>query len=108
MKKFILILCGVVFAGCAANVPDGSPLTSRPEIVPGGALFTTTQKIQVVSYASYDKIVYTMDGAAPHCESSAEYHGEITISQSMIIKARACKKDWQPSEIARAVFLKSD
>lgn len=106
--KKIVVFLGVFWLGaCAAPYDNALPLTQSVEIVPGGAIFSASQKVQIAASGTHDKIIYTLDKSEPNCETSLVYAGEIIVTDSLALKARACKNGWQPSEIARALFLKS-
>lgn len=106
--KKIVVFLGVFWLGaCVTPYDNAMPLTPSVEIVPGGAIFSALQKVQIVANGAHDRIVYTLDNSDPSCETSLVYANEITVTDSLALKARACKIGWQPSETARALFLKS-
>ena len=97
------IVCILIFTGCP-KMPEGvvfvveTPTFSRE---PGSYSNTIYVKILCTTYGA--TIRYTTDGTEP-TRSAAIYSGQITISRTMTIKAKAYKGGWNASEVASGTF----
>lgn len=77
-----------------------APVFTRASFI----VYRTPQKIGLSSETPDVEIRYTLDGTEP-TDTSTLYTGEIPVSETTTIKARAYKDGWQPSETAAATFV---
>ena len=78
---------------------------SAPQASVSGGLFATGETLTVeLSAAPGARIYYTMDGSEPD-ESASEYTQPLNITQSAILRARACAEGQLASEIETWSYL---
>lgn len=88
---------------------EGSLLkVATPVFTPAPGTFTSAQDVTISCDMSDVMITYTINGADPD-ETSPIYDGSpIHVSITTIIKARAFKDNWNPSEIVAGTFTITD
>jgi alpha-tubulin suppressor-like RCC1 family protein len=69
--------------------------------VPAG-VYNTAQSVSLQSVPDTD-IRYTLDGSVP-TETSPLYAAALTISQSVVVRARAFRSNWTPSDVLDAGY----
>jgi len=95
---------------CGADLVMDIPIeaVATPVFSPksGTKFFKDGQPVSITCSTSDAEIRYTLDGTDP-TSASALYTGNISISSSTTIKARAFKMDCPDSEIASATYVRS-
>ena len=76
---------------------------STPIFSPGSGIYSSTQNVTISCTPSDASIYYSTDTSDP-TESSTEYTSPVTVSSSMLLRARAYKPGWISSEIGEAVY----
>jgi len=71
-----------------------------------GAIFPSALHVTISCATQGATIYYTTDGTDP-TESSTEYAGAITITETTTFNAKAFKAGWDPSAVARATYTKT-
>lgn len=99
---------GITFDGSQYRLKviadDGTnPQVATPVIEPPGGTFNSPFEATISSATANAEIRYTIDGSEPS-PSSALYTEAISISSDTTLQAKAFRQDWQPSEIAVAVY----
>jgi len=74
-----------------------------PGFTPNGGPFFPSVEVEIASETPDVEIRYTLDSSEPD-ESSALYEGAITISDTVILKAKAFKSGLNPSSVAAVLF----
>jgi hypothetical protein len=76
---------------------------ATPTFSPPSGTYATAQEVTISCGTEGASIYYTINGAEP-TETSIEYSGPVAISTSTILKARAFKTGWSPSQIASGIY----
>jgi predicted Zn finger-like uncharacterized protein len=76
---------------------------SGPVISPAAGRFKDGQTVSIKCDTPEAEIYYTLDGDEP-TEKKLKYGKPFDVNESSIVKARAFRKGWTPSEIATAEF----
>jgi hypothetical protein len=121
MKNFIFMLLAssllVILSGCEVfvkpeKIAEKPPVfmegtVSTPVIGPEFNTFITDQHITISTETSDADIIYTTDGSTPTKENGTVYNGIINITGTTVIKAIACKKGWNNSNVTAMTYTKS-
>jgi len=91
-------LLNVVLSGAAA-VDTVEP----PVFTPPAGTYTLTQRVVISSTTSGAAIWYTTDGTDPD-ESSTLYSDRVLVNQTVTLRAKGFKPNWNASEIRQAVY----
>jgi alpha-tubulin suppressor-like RCC1 family protein len=73
-----------------------------PVVTPDGGPAISTAVVSIAAVAGAS-IHYTLDGSTPS-EFSTEYTAPLTFESTTVLKARAFKPGWTPSDVATATF----
>src|SRR5215510_6127367 len=76
---------------------------ATPTITPNGGVYSGTVAVTLQTSTSGASIYYTTDGQSP-TELSPLYTGKFKVSGSTLVKAKAFKKNFEPSSEASAWF----
>ncbi len=79
-------------------------MVAIPSFSPAGGAYSSTQTVSISCTIPGVQIRYTTNGTEP-TESSSLYNSALTISQTTILKARAFKSGFTPSEIKAAGYV---
>jgi hypothetical protein len=111
MKHFrvfmALLVLSLLIAGCSDKTTE--PETVLPQTVATPEFFidecpcNTTKTITITCATEESEIRFTLDGSVPTA-SSEVYVEPLIIEQSLVIKAKAYKEGWTPSETASATI----
>ncbi|MGH7848000.1 MAG: chitobiase/beta-hexosaminidase C-terminal domain-containing protein [Candidatus Binatia bacterium] len=82
-----------------------APKTATPQISPNGGTYGSAVSVSLKSATSGAAIHYTLDGTPP-TQSSPKYKRPFSLSSDAVVKAKAFKKGYNPSEEASALFTK--
>lgn len=74
------------------------------QFTPGEGYFATAQMVSITSSVPGVTIRYTLDGTEP-TEASALYSQPLNIYVNTVVKARAYKEDWLPSNTATSFYI---
>jgi formylglycine-generating enzyme required for sulfatase activity len=74
-----------------------------PEFSLDGGIFSSPQMVSISHPYPGAIIRYTTDGSDPN-ESSTQYIAPVNVVSSTVLKARAYLQNWQPSEVAMALY----
>jgi hypothetical protein len=100
---FLSVSAGLIFFSPGhAAAPSG---VKAPTITPNGGSFGGSVSVSLATDTGGATIYYTTDGSSP-TESSLKYSGPITIATDALLKAKAFKKNFDPSAEASAWFSK--
>ncbi len=84
-----------------------APKTAVPVFAPDGGAFTGSVNVTITCATDGADIYYTTDDTEPTA-SSSKYENAITLTESATIKAIAVKNGMTGSDIASAIFTKSE
>src|SRR5262245_27722858 len=76
---------------------------ATPTITPNGGVYSGTVAVTMQTTTPGASIYYTTDGQSPS-QSSKRYNGKFALSQSTVVKAKAFKNNFDPSDEASAWF----
>ncbi|HWP60585.1 MAG TPA: chitobiase/beta-hexosaminidase C-terminal domain-containing protein [Candidatus Acidoferrales bacterium] len=91
----------------AFNLAVTAPTVETPLITPNGGVYAGPVSVRLQTGTSGAAIHYTTDGTTP-TQSSPRYKKPFTISGPGVVKAKAFKKDYNPSAEATAVFTAAE
>lgn len=77
-----------------------------PVFAAEGDVFNQTMRVNLNHSIQGVSIRYTLDGREPDSLSSHEYTGPIVLEQNTMIRAKAFKKGWVGSDVARHYYFK--
>ncbi len=80
---------------------------AAPELSLSAGKYAAGQSLTITCATPEASIHYTFDGTEP-TEDSVLYPRSILISKNSVIKVRAFRSDWQPSEVVEAEYLIMD
>ncbi len=83
-------------------VPEPAPV---PRIEPSATTFKNEIKVRIWVNFLGSTIRYTTDGKEPD-EDSPEFKETLTLTETTTVKARVFKKNWLPSPVVQATFVK--
>lgn len=103
MKNFMYLffLLGITvtfFAGCS-DTTEPVRTVAAPVFSITDSTYTVPQSVTITTETSGAEIRYTTDGSEPE-ESSTLYTKPLIISTDTVLKARAYKNNWEPSEVS--------
>ncbi len=79
------------------------PEAATPTFSPGGGTYASAQNVTIASTTPGAEIRYTMDGTNPTM-SSTVYTGPVNVANSLTLKAMATAANYNPSQIATAIY----
>ncbi|MFT5386163.1 MAG: hypothetical protein ACI81W_003575, partial [Saprospiraceae bacterium] len=96
----------VLFGDPTPLAPNAGALSwlTKPDISLDHGVFTTPQLLTIIHDDPSATIRYTDDGSEPD-ENSSIYNGEITVSETSSIRARAFKSGYAPSQVRTRNYL---
>ncbi|MDM8525122.1 chitobiase/beta-hexosaminidase C-terminal domain-containing protein [Desulfococcaceae bacterium HSG8] len=74
-----------------------------PEFSPAPGVFTSARSVELICETPDAVIHYTKDGSEPTANSKI-YTTPISVSESMTIRAKAFKSEWEPSDQAAGIY----
>lgn len=91
-------------------VDDGSTLLplNPPTVVPKHGFFSREVEIVLNHPISGTELRYTLDGSAPDSTVSPLYDAPFELQSDAVVKVKAFKKGWLPSEETVRTFSRSD
>ncbi len=98
---FILML--LLLTVCSKKSTDANAKCSTPTFYPSGGSYTQSTYVYINCTTAEAVIRYTSDGSDP-TESSQVYNGELYISSSVTIKARAYKEGMEHSDVGSVSY----
>lgn len=81
------------------------PTVETPQIQPQGGIYEEPQTVTITTATPGATIVYTTDGSDPSLDNGQIYMGGFVISDNVLIKARAFKDGYNPSQIASVQYI---
>jgi hypothetical protein len=84
-----------------------TPVVSTPAISPDGGSFVTSQAVTLSTETTGTSIYYTTDGSTPTTGSTL-YSAPFTLTANATVKVLATKSSYGNSNIASAVFTKTE
>ena len=82
----------------------GKAVVPPPRVSPGGGNFRSALEVSMTDTEPDAEIHYTLDGSTPEA-SDPRYEKPITVSQTMIVRARAYKKGYTRSIVSQGLFV---
>lgn len=86
-------------SGCSDKTTEPLPSVAKPVFNIGSGVYAEPQTVSITTATEEAEIRYTIDESEP-TESSELYTAQVTIATDTILKARAFKEGWEPSETA--------
>ena len=80
------------------------PAVATPEFTPSTGTYGDEVAVSLYCETEEADIYYTLDGSDPTMENGELYLFPFDLATTTMVKARAFKTDWNPSEIATAVY----
>jgi len=99
----IFLLCSLILITACSDTTEAKKTVTSPVFDPPGTIYLTTQHVSINCDIEDVVIRYTTDGSNPS-QSSQIYEEPVAIAHSTILKARAYKEDWNPSEVFTARY----
>lgn len=84
--------------------PAPKPTVATPKASPPGGVYSEVLEIVLTTTTAGAAIRYTLDDSEP-TQSSTLYTGPIEIASSTLLKARAYKDGYEPSDVVSAGYL---
>ncbi len=81
------------------------PTVETPQIQPPGGIYEEPQTVTITTATPGATIVYTTDGSDPSLDNGEAYLGGFVVSDNVLIKARAYKDGYNPSQIASVQYI---
>jgi len=89
---------------CPTKTAPTPKAVTSPSFSPKPETYQSTQAVKLSCDTTGASIRYTTNGGEP-TENSLIYNSPISASSTMIIKAKAYKRDWTPSTIATGRYI---
>ena len=107
LYSFAVRALGTTGGSTLSQVSVATPLANTvetPQFAPAGGTFTAAQTVTITSGTASASLYFTIDGSDP-TELSSAYTGPITVTSTMVLKARAFKSNMAASGINTASFV---
>ena len=105
MVVLAVIVAIMIFSGILPIVPP-KPQVASPQFSPSGHTIAAPVDVTITCGTESAEIRYTTDGGNPD-ESSSLFEGSIEVPPGTIVRARAFRGDWRPSELVRATYARA-
>ncbi len=103
MKSGVFLLSSIItlifLLGCSDSTTDSKPRVATPEFSITDGIYIVPQEVEITCETEGAEIRFTTDGSNPGI-SSTLYTGPLTVSEDSILKAKAFREEWNPSETA--------
>ena len=96
----ILVAAGETFSGFPSDQPAN---VATPTFSPAAGTYTNSVSVSLSTTTADATIYYTTDGSAPD-ETSTEYTGSFTITETTTVRARAYAEGLTASSVASATY----
>ncbi len=87
--------------------PEVPETVSAPEFDPAGGTYSASQMVTLSSATDAAAIRYSDDGSTPTCSSGSllANGGQVSVSESLTLRAIACKTGWNDSAVTSASYV---